>query len=268
MGFILKDPTNVEIIKAIENNRFEFYKNSYKAYGVLEENNTPDFICYFTGNKSAILNGTIYTEINKIIEDKIDEMIAFFEERNTPFIWHAGSKAIPDSVRDLLIKRDFQVQSQPGMAINLNKIPDINNIIPNFEIVKIRNSEHVKFAAEVFCTANDLSIDIVIDFLEMGLKSLESDNYLGVLNGKAVSTSGVAYASGVAGIYFVSTLEEARRRGIGSITSFRPLFDAKTKGYHWAILHSSEMGFEMYKKMGFEHYSDINQCIWIPKMMD
>ena len=268
MGFILKDPTNVEIIKAIENNRFEFYKNSYKAYGVLEENNAPDFICYFTGSKSAILNGAIYTEINEIKEEKIDEMISFFEKRNSPFIWHAGSKTIPDSVRDLLIKRDFQVQSQPGMAINLNKILNKNNSIPDFEIVKIRNSKHVKLAAEIFCTANDLSIDIVIDFLKMGVKSLESDNYLGFLNGKAVATSGVAYASGVAGIYFVSTLEEARRRGIGSTTSFKPLFDAKMKGYHWAILHSSEMGYEMYKKMGFKHYSYINQCVWIPKMMD
>ena len=76
------------------------------------------------------------------------------------------------------------------------------------------------------------------------------------------------YASGVAGIYFVSTLKDARRRGIGSTTSFRPLLDAKKKGYHWAILHTSEMGYEMYKKMGFKHYSDINQCVWIPKMMD
>ena len=59
MDSILKDPTNEEIIRAIENNRFELYNNSWNNYGILEEKITSDFKCYYTGGKNPLLNGFI-----------------------------------------------------------------------------------------------------------------------------------------------------------------------------------------------------------------
>jgi len=265
MSFILKNPTKEEVINAIESNRFELYKNSWNMYDILKKKITPDFKCYFTGHKSPLLNGLIYTKINDILQKTINEIFTFFEEQNTPFIWHTGSNILSKKLKEKLVKRNFQIETLPGMALNLNIIPDKNKFIPNLEIIKIKNAEQIKWTTEVFCTVFDVKQNIVIDLLEASLNTQEIDFYLGLLDGKPVSTSGVVYASGVAGIYFISTLIEARKRGIGTASTYKPLFDAKKRGFQWAILHSSEMGVEMYKKMGFEHYSDITQCIWMPK---
>ena len=68
-------------------------------------------------------------------------------------------------------------------------------------------------------------------------------NYLGYLDGGAVSTSTVYYGAGVAGIYDVATLPQARGRGVGTTLTLAPLLDTRRDGYRIGVLQSSEMGF-------------------------
>ena len=82
-------------------------------------------------------------------------------------------------------------------------------------------------------------------------------NYVGYWNNKPVSTSTIFYGGGVAGIYCVSTLPEARGRGIGAAITLRPLRVAREMGYRVGVLQSSEMGFNIYKNLGFRHLCQI-----------
>ncbi|MGH2606372.1 MAG: GNAT family N-acetyltransferase, partial [Anaerolineales bacterium] len=77
-------------------------------------------------------------------------------------------------------------------------------------------------------------------------------HYLAMLNGRAVSWASVFYATGVAGIYAVGTAAEARRQGIGSAVTLRALLDARERGYRVGMLQSSEMGYNVYRRLGFE----------------
>ena len=61
----------------------------------------------------------------------------------------------------------------------------------------------------------------------------------------------------MAGIYDVATLPETRGRGLGSALTLAPLLDARQAGYRIGVLQSSEMGFGVYKKMGFRHLCQI-----------
>ena len=77
-------------------------------------------------------------------------------------------------------------------------------------------------------------------------------HYLGYLHGKAVATASVFFYEGVAGLYCVATLPEARGKGIGSFVSAAPLIEAREEGYRIAILQSSRMGYPVYVRLGFK----------------
>lgn len=82
-------------------------------------------------------------------------------------------------------------------------------------------------------------------------------NYLGYLDGKPVATSCLFLGGGAAGMYSVSTVPEARGKGIGAVMTVHPLLDAREMGYRIGTLQSSDMGFKIYQRLGFQHICQI-----------
>jgi ribosomal protein S18 acetylase RimI-like enzyme len=70
-----------------------------------------------------------------------------------------------------------------------------------------------------------------------------------------VATSGVFLAGGLASIINVTTVSEARRRGIGTAMTLAALRCGFDKGYRVAVLGTTEMGRRIYERMGFRHVS-------------
>ncbi len=90
-------------------------------------------------------------------------------------------------------------------------------------------------------------------------------HYLGYLDGQPVATASVLYSDGVAGIYNIATLPEARGRRMGSMMTAAPLIDARERGYKVGILHSTQMGYNVYKRLGFEEICRKVGYVWSPE---
>jgi GNAT superfamily N-acetyltransferase len=80
--------------------------------------------------------------------------------------------------------------------------------------------------------------------------------YVGYLDGQPVATASRVTAQRTAGIYNVSTLREHRKRGIGAAITWRAALDGYAEGCVCAALQATDMGFNVYRRMGFRHVAD------------
>lgn len=136
-----------------------------------------------------------------------------------------------------------------------------------FSITKVQTEEDLKTFFEVAKPANPLTDDDVEGFFTAFRNIGFSDeaplqSYIGWYDGNPVSTSSVYYGNGIAGIYCVSTLSEYRGKGFGAAITAYPLYEARQKGYKSTILHATDMGHPVYKKIGFEDYFKME--LWSP----
>jgi len=86
--------------------------------------------------------------------------------------------------------------------------------------------------------------------------------YLALLDGKPVGTSQLFLSEGVAGIYNVTCLPEARNKGIGSAITLAPLLEARQLGYRVGILQASQRGYNVYRRLGFEDFGNLSVYHW------
>lgn len=271
MSDILKNPTTSELIYAIEHNTYEWVK-AIKNLENIEYEEKDEFIKYYSGIPFPMVNGVLNTNIPSGAAEKIiNEIVSFFEERKIPFVWYTGPSSHPHNLKELLLNSKFiSVANDPGMAYNLNNLTKNTMSIPNLKIVEVENIELAKIWADVCITAaewpKELVFDVMVNIVVSTCLNVNSPHkaFIAYYNSIPVATSYVFFGAGVAGIYNVCTLEEARNKGIGTAISVEPLHQAKEFGYEVAILQSSEMGLNVYKNIGFKEYCKLEAFMWSP----
>jgi predicted GNAT family acetyltransferase len=203
-------------------------------------------------------------------EMTIESVIAECRTRKIPLMWRIEPESQPENLGTLLEKHGFQrLETIPGMVINIHKnkgppYPD------GFEIKRVSNekilSEYLGVIKETvgmpeFAIQGLYDLSVFLGFEE----KLPLQRYLGYLNGEPVATCMSVLGVGVVGIYDVITKEKVRKKGIGSIMTFYSLDIAKRLGYNVGVLTSSEMAYNMYKKLGFKEVCKIQQYLWSPQ---
>ena len=78
-------------------------------------------------------------------------------------------------------------------------------------------------------------------------------NLVGFLNDEPVASCYICLGGGVAGLYGVEVIKQARRQGFGSATTLAACKFAHEQGYHAAVLFPSGQGKLFYPHIGFEY---------------
>jgi len=104
--------------------------------------------------------------------------------------------------------------------------------------------------------------DIWYDFFVEAIFDMRFRTYLALLNGQPVGTSQLFLSAGVAGIYNVTCIPEARGQGIGAAVTLAPLLQARKLGYRISILQASQRGYSVYRRLGFQDFGKLSVYLW------
>lgn len=262
MYFVQTDTSHDALVAAIRGNLYKLFRHLGRSY--------PDN--YFADEKfarwhapvphpwfSGVLSSQLPEDTDaSFIEDSIDY---FRTNSGGAFTWWVDSHLKSSDWESTLRKHGFGFSNDtPGMAMKLAELQEPPQATGNLQIRVVEDDETLPTVAHIFTIGYGLPPDwepAVYDLQKHVGLGYPNRNYLGYLDGEPVSTSCLFLGAGVAGIYNVATLPKARGKGLGAALTCRALRDAREMGYHIAILQSSELGFNLYKKLGFQHLCQI-----------
>jgi GNAT superfamily N-acetyltransferase len=192
-------------------------------------------------------------------EAGLDRARRYFGERQFPYCVELMRSSMPDyqAARDIVTAAGFEATVPPTPGMALAPIPDRPaqpaeltiervcepEVIQRFGVTAVRGFGFPEQAAPMILSRR---------FLDRP----EVQAFIGSVDGEAVATSLLFISGYVAGIYFVATRADARRRGYGEALTWAAAEAGRAAGCTVASLQASAMGRPVYARMGFAHVID------------
>jgi ribosomal protein S18 acetylase RimI-like enzyme len=251
------------LIRAIESNGEEFLLALGRAAGAEERDDGR--VRWVIGNCPIDYHNCVVRaeqtpeEADGVILDSQER----FRVRGVPGSWHVGPSMRPPDLGGRLLARGFVYGGDDiGMAVDLSAPREDLAVPGDLTVERVRNERDLAAWTRTLSAGfgeGPVEAEWVGEmYRRVGLgDEAPWRHYLGRLGGEAVATSTLFLGAGVAGIYFVCTAERARRRGIGAAATLAALHDAREMGYRVGVLGSSEMGYPVYRRLGFREYCRI-----------
>ena len=219
---------------------------------------TSEVVWFYTGIPDPLFNGVVTAKLKpEGVKATVDSLQAKIEAQGAPAFWWVGPRSKPDNLGALLEGYGLQPAGEvPGMAIDLALLENTPETITDFTIQKVIDAKMQRLWARIAAVGTEFPPAAVeamvrVEATLSGPDYKAQHRYIGYLHGAPVATAALVLDSGVAGIYAVATIPEARRKGIGRIMTVRPLLEARQSGYQVGILQASPMGYPIYKRLGF-----------------
>ena len=268
MKAILQDLSTPNLVAAIEDNLF-YTLPAFDRWPQAEVHDEAEIKWSITDIPFPMFNSIMRAQLApEKIDATIQSIVSQAKLRKVPLLWWTGPMTQPADIGNHLVEQGFVDEGQmPGMAVNLEKLNENPPMPVGLTVQRVTDNETLKQWIQIFATGFGLP-DFVGDAFYDFMHYVDPDTvlaYLGWQNGQPVATSLLILAAGVAGIYNVATIPEARRQGIGAMMTLIPLRYARDRKYKVGILHASEMGADVYRALGFEEYCKIGQYIWLPE---
>jgi GNAT superfamily N-acetyltransferase len=253
---VLTNLSNDALVDAIDRNCVDFFQHYGRGPGC-ELHEEADLAWFVTGIPHPLFNGVMATDLApERVDACIDEMVAEFRSRRIPLEWTTGSRTRPADLGHRLLTRGFEhTLDVPGMAMDLRVLPE-EDPPRGFTVAQATNREDLEACVRIALSTFGIPEDFVPRLVEIeeGMPQDQKEltrHYLARLDGQPVATSELFLAAGVAGLYFVGTLPDARDRGIGRAVTLAALRGAREMGYRVGVLQATEMGTPVYRRLGF-----------------
>jgi GNAT superfamily N-acetyltransferase len=181
--------------------------------------------------------------------------------------WLAHEGVLPAEMNKVLLAQGmtFRESFATEMAVNLSSLPDNLFTHPGLKIVSVVDGcalkQWIRIASIGFGICEEFE-RVWYDIFAGVIFDKWFRTYLALLDGKPVGTSQLFLSEGVAGIYNVTCVPEARNQGVGSAVTLAPLLEAREMGYRIGILQASKRGYNVYRRLGFQDFGNLSVYLW------
>jgi GNAT superfamily N-acetyltransferase len=194
--------------------------------------------------------------------------LAELRARGVPGTWHVGPSMRPADIGERLLRHGFAAAGEEiGMAVDLDALPGPVAAPADLAILRVRDERALATWVDTlgrgFGEGEREARWVGDTYARIGLgDDVPWRHHLGVLAGEPVATASLFLGAGAAGIYFVFTVAEARRRGIGAALTLNALVEARALGHRKGVLQSSAMGEAVYRRLGFREECRVAVYEW------
>jgi GNAT superfamily N-acetyltransferase len=245
------------LISEIEQNLWETWSN----YGRGPEctlHDEEEVLWFETPIPIIPYNGVLRFRVKDRIDEKINRIVERFHDRGVQFTWLLHPSSFPPDLSDRLQRRALKyIEPIHGMARTLANLPDVPFPPAGFEIRKVTEEKDatafLQFAAWRWHIPEEYVklYGAIAAVFQFGKPGSRAHMWQAWHEGHPVAKAGMYLGSGSAGIHGVVTRPEACRRGLARILTLTALHEARSAGYHLAVLHSTPMAENLYQSLGF-----------------
>lgn len=256
----LKELPAATVVAAVKANWANFYTHVGRAPAA-ELSIGPSLSWLLTGVPDPFLNVVFRTDLpSDGLTEIVDDVLSYFRSRHVARLswWADWSGADPGQH---LLDRGLTFHSRgTAMAADLRSVADNAPTPAGLIITRVESRTTLRPWIRVMSVGFGIPKEAESRLLELfSSVALEPplQTYLAMLDGRPVATSQLFVGSGVAGIYNVTCLPAARGRGIGAAVTKAPMQEARRQGCDLAILQASQLGYPVYRRLGFHDYGRI-----------
>lgn len=260
MQAILDDLSPSPLLNAMEANIHEAWIRLGRGLGAMVHND-PELLWFHSGLPFHLANGIVKAHFpSDTIEETLAERLKQLTAHHLPMAWLIGPSTHPTDLGSHLQQHGWMLDdTAPGMALDLCSLDEHLSLPSQLTIKRVSDEEMLKTWLRVMTVGSELPEEGLALLLDVVTKRGFKDDttvhyYLGLLGNKPVASSLLYLGAGVAGIYNVATLPEARHQGIGTALTLAPLLAARAQGYRIGTLQATPMGLNLYHRLGFRKY--------------
>ena len=259
------------LIPAIEAN-LSSWLPVFGNLGTYYADNPPGVKRAITDIPSALMNSVMDARLAPGETDEtIQAILSDASTRKVPILWWIGPSSRPSDLSQRLEQHGFSFDDDtPGMWADLASLNESLPVPPGLSFQLAEDDASRQQWSLTMARANEVppsSVGLVQDCWTRLLLLADPGTtfaYTAYLQGEPVATSLLFLAAGVAGIYSVATVPEARRKGIGAQVTLYPLLQARSMGYRIGVLQASEMGHNVYRSLSFQEFCRVQVYRWKP----
>ncbi|MFF0343776.1 GNAT family N-acetyltransferase [Kribbella sp. NPDC004875] len=248
---------DAELVRAIEDNAAELLMAMGAAGGGVQRSD--DRAEWTIGGSPLDYHNAV---VRAAADDVVAESLVELKKYGVPGCWHVGPSMRID--RSALTAAGFvHGGGEPGMAVQISALA-APRVVPGLELQRVTDdaglADWETTLGQGFGEGEKEARWVASVYRTLGYGD-PWRHYVGRLDGSPVGTATVFLGAGVAGVYFVMTVPEARRRGIGAAITDGVLRAAGDVA-EYGVLGSSAAGRSVYERLGFREYCTIDLYEW------